>query len=270
MRIGFIGAGNMTAAIVEALVHKQVVMPDEITLADVRGERLDALQQRLGVRVTACNREATVAQDAVVLAVKPQQLDAVLRDLQTAPPRGLVLSIAAGKRLAWLEQRLPEARIIRVMPNLACCTGTAMSVFCRGNLATDDDGHTAQTLLSAFGRVLEMPEEYMDGVTAVSGSGPAFFARMARAMAVAAAREGLAPDQALLLAAQTMRGTAALLMEGGLSPDNLVTAVSSAKGVTVAGLAVMDACGFDAIVQETIAAAAQRSRELADATGPAT
>lgn len=266
MNIGVIGAGNMSEAMVAAWLRSRLVEPDRVMLADVCQDRLNALKQRHGVGVTLHNHEAALSADVLVLGVKPQQLDGVLAGLRSAaPPACLVLSIAAGKRLKWLEERLPEARVVRVMPNIACRTGVAMSAFCLGIRATAEDQRTAVTLLEKIGRVLEVPESSMDAVTAVSGSGPAFFARMVQAMVSAAVSAGLTPDQALELAAQTMRGTASLLLDGGMTPQALIDAVRSARGVTVAGLEVMDRHRFDPMVGELMQAAIRRSRELAEA-----
>ncbi len=265
MRIGIIGAGNMSEAMMAAWLRNQVVKPDEIMLADVREDRLTDLRQRYGVGVTTRNHEAVPSTDVLMLGVKPQQLAEMLDALQVAvAPRCLVLSIAAGKRLEWLEERLPAARLVRVMPNIACRTGVAMSAYCAGTRATVADRSTARMLLEKFGRAMEVPETLMDAVTAVSGSGPAFFARMIQAMVSAAAAEGLTPDQAQVLAAQTMQGTASLLLDGAMSPRELIDAVSSARGVTMAGLQVMDRRRFDEIVGELLTVSIQRSRELAE------
>ncbi len=265
MNIGVIGAGNMSEAMIAAWLQSRLVEPDEIILADVREDRLSALQRRYGVAVTLRNHEVVSASDVLVLGVKPQQLADMLGALQAAAaPTCLVLSIAAGKRLEWLEERLPSARLVRVMPNIACRTRVAMSAFCAGTRVTAADRSTARSLLEKFGRAMEVPEPSMDAVTAVSGSGPAFFARMLQAMVTAAAAEGLTQDQAQILAAQTMRGTASLLLDGGMSPQELIDAVSSARGVTVAGLDVMDRRRFDGIVKEFMTESIQRSRELAE------
>lgn len=266
MKIGIIGAGNMSEAMLAAWLEHDLTAPTDVLLADVRQERLDELHARYGVAITCDNTVVSASSDVLLLGVKPQQLDELLAELRgSISDTGLVISIAAGKRLAWFEQRLPHHRIVRVMPNIACRVGEAMSVYSLGSRASAADASIVNSLFSAFGRVLELPEERMDIVTAVSGSGPAFFARMVQAMVRAAEDQGLAPEQAVLLAVQTMRGAAALLLDGDLAPAELIAAVSSARGVTVAGLEVMDRRGFDAVVAETISVAAERSRELAGA-----
>ena len=137
-----------------------------------------------------------------------------------------------------------------------------MSVYCAASTATADDRKTAATLLSCFGKVLELSEETLDAVTAVSGSGPAFFTYLMDKIAEAGVKEGLTRADALLLAEQTMMGTAKLLMENKTDPQELIKSVASAKGTTAAGLAVLEKSAVGAILQKTIAAAAQRSREL--------
>ncbi len=265
MQIGMIGAGNMAEAMLTAWLRNGLVVPDDVILADVRPERLATLAATYGVRTTSDNHVLPAAVDVLVLGVKPQQMASVLDDLrQHADPRGLVVSIAAGKRLAWLEERLPAARVVRVMPNIACRVGQAMSVYSPGRAVGETDCATVTALLGAFGRVMALPDDAMDVVTAVSGSGPAFFARMVQAMARSAAGQTtMSADQALCLAAQTMQGAAALILEGGMSPEQLIAAVSSARGTTVAGLEAMDELRFDDIIETTVDAATRRSRELA-------
>jgi pyrroline-5-carboxylate reductase len=201
--------------------------------------------------------------ETLVLAVKPQQLDAVLTELASLITADhLVISIAAGKKLAGIESLLPSARVIRVMPNLACLVAEGMSVLCPGSKATPADIATATKLLSCFGKVLELPEEKFDAVTALSGSGPAFLTYLLNGLVAAGVEEGLTRQDALLLAEQTMLGTAKILIEKGTDPQELIQSVTSAKGTTAAGLAVMENSDILAVLRKTIGAAADRSKEL--------
>ena len=197
------------------------------------------------------------------LAVKPQNLAEVVSDAVGAfTDKHLVISILAGKKLATLEALLPAARVVRVMPNLPAVVSEAMSVFCLGARVGPVDRDTVLKLLGSFGKVLELPEDMFDAVTALSGSGPAFFACVLKEMVAAAVKLGLGVDQARLMAEQTMLGTARLLIEKGQTPDDLIRAVSSAKGTTAAGMAVLETSPLALILQETLTAAARRSREL--------
>ena len=204
--------------------------------------------------------------EVLILAVKPQDLDSALREIASLiDKKTLVISIAAGRKLDWIESRLPSARVIRVMPNLPCQVSEGMSVYCLGTQAKPVDAQTAETLLAGFGKVLALPESKFDAVTAISGSGPAFFTRFLEAIIAAGVEEGLSRDDALLLARQTMLGTSRLLVETRQDPRHLIDSVASARGTTAAGLTIFDSGDLDKIVAEAIQAAAQRSRELSEA-----
>jgi len=261
-KIGFIGAGKMAEAVMSGLILKAFAKPGELIASDVDPARLADVGRRLGVRTTTANTEAAAA-PLIVLAVKPQQLDAVLREI--APVIGsshLVISIAAGKTTAHIESLLPVGHVVRVMPNLACLVGEGMNVFTRGSRAHAADAAAVGRFLECCGRAAEIPEPLFDAVTALSGSGPAFFAYLLDRLADSAVAEGLSREQALLLAEQTMAGTARLLLETRMTPADLAAAVTSAKGTTAAGREVLETPALDEILAGTIRAAARRSREL--------
>lgn len=263
MKVGFIGAGKMAEAMIASLLEANVLAPEDVVASDVSEERRTGLNQQYGIAMYPTSRGIPDLAEILVLAVKPQQLGEVLADIAPAvTSRHLVVSIAAGRRIAAIEAVLPQARVIRVMPNLPCQVAEGMSVYCAGARATRDDRDVAGRLLGSFGRVMELPESLFDAVTAVSGSGPAFFAYFLDALAEAGVSQGLKRSDALLLAEQTMLGTAKVLLEKKTDPRDLITAVTSAKGTTAAGLAVLDASPLKDIVSETIAAAARRSQEL--------
>lgn len=262
-RIGFVGAGKMAEAIIAGLIAKKLVAAGDIMASDVSRERLADLGQRYGVRTSDDNADAVRNGEVCILAVKPQQLDTVLRGLAAhVTPAHLVVSIAAGKSTSWIESRLPAGRVVRVMPNIACMVGEGMNVFARGSRAAPQDGETVARLLGCCGRALELPESQFDAVTALSGSGPAFFAYLLDRLVDGAVKEGLSRRDALALAEQTMLGTARLLTAKGLTPEELAAAVTSARGTTAAGREVLETGAAAAILERTIAAAAQRSREL--------
>lgn len=263
MKIGFIGAGKMAEAMMSALVRSKAVAPNEVLACDVSAERRDVIRRRLGVGVYSKAESVVDAADTVVLAVKPQDLAAALAPLaEHFTPKHLVLSIAAGKTLGFLAGLLPAARVIRVMPNLPSVVGEGMSVFCAGSKATARDRTRARGLLSSFGKVLELPEKAFDAVTAVSGSGPAFFAYVLEAMVAGATALGLDRADARLLAEQTMLGTSRYLVERGDEPRDFIAAVASPKGTTAEGLAVLEASDVGTVLAAVLAAAARRSSEL--------
>jgi pyrroline-5-carboxylate reductase len=261
--IGFIGGGKMAEAIIAAWVRVGVVAAEHVLVSDVSDERCALLAQEHGVRVTRDNAAVLAQAATVVLAVKPQQLDEVLAGLAPqARAEHLVLSIAAGKRLAYFEARLPAARIVRVMPNIAALAGASMNVFCLGARCVPADRDRVQALLNACGRALELPEAQFDAVTALSGSGPAFFAHLVEAAVQGAVALGLRDADARVLAYQTLLGTATLLTTARFTPDELIRAVSSAKGTTVAGMEVLTRTTVTDDLRRTLEAAARRSQEL--------
>jgi pyrroline-5-carboxylate reductase len=262
-KIGFIGAGKMAEAIMTGLIDKAFTSAGSILASDISGDRLVDLSHRLGIRITLDNVEVVRQVGVVILAVKPQQLDEVLRAIAPqVTPAHLVVSIAAGKTTARIESLLPAGRVVRVMPNIACLVGEGMNVFTRGARAPESDSIFVKGLLECCGQALELPEPQFDAVTALSGSGPAFFAYLLDRLVDGAVREGLSRRDALLLAEQTMLGTARMLQSRDMDPSELATAVTSTKGTTAAGREVLETPAVVAVLDRTIAAATQRSRDL--------
>ena len=263
MKVGFIGCGKMGEAILADLFRSGKVVAGDVCVCEADPERRDALKSRYEIHVFPEYAPVLRNADMVFLAVKPQNLDAVLSDIATdAEDQSLFISIAAGKRLAHIESLLPNRKIVRVMPNLAALVSEGMSVFCAGGRVDEKERTGVGELLSCFGRVLELPEHHFDAVTALSGSGPAFFAYFLKAMTDAAAELGLSREDAGILAVQTMLGSAKLLARGLFDAESLIAAVSSARGTTVAGMAVLDDSPVKEVVARTLRAAAERSREL--------
>ncbi len=262
MRTGFIGGGKMAEALLSALLARDVCPPEALAVSDVDATRADQLRERYGIETGQDNRRVARRSEAVVLAVKPQDLEAVLDALGDACDGRLVVSIAAGRRLAFFETRLPGARLVRVMPNLACQVGQGMSAYCGGAGATDADLAFVRRMLECCGKTVFLEESFFDTVTALSGSGPAFLAYVAQALADTAVDRGLPPETAMLLMLQTMAGTAAVLLETGMTPAALMANVASKGGTTAAGLAVLEQSPLRDILQATLAAAADRSITL--------
>ena len=261
MKISFLGAGKMGGAIIESLLKAKIARASDVKVFDISAERVAQLEKRFKVKGAADAGAAVGGADVVFLAVKPQDLGALLAQVRSAAP--LFVSIAAGKKTAWIEAALPpKARVVRVMPNLAVSVGQGMSGFCLGKNARKSDAKTAQKILSCTGKAALFEEAQLDAVTALSGSGPAFFASFLQAMADAGAALGLAPETAAELALQTMLGTAAVLSQTGQAAEQFVKDVTSAKGTTAAGLEVLEKSALRSAVKRTLAAAARRSREL--------
>ena len=263
MKIGFVGGGKMAEAIIAGLIKSKLALPGEIFASDVSVERQKALTKKYRIHAYTSNAPIPSSAKVIVLAVKPQQMPEVLAELAPAVTRHhVVISIAAGRKLAGIQAVLTRARLIRVMPNIACTVGEGMSAFCAGATATARDRRMVRKLLSCVGRAVELPEDKFDVVTALSGSGPAFFTYLLDQLVKAATREGLDRRVALLLAEQTMLGAARLLLDKDMEPQELIDAVTSHKGTTAAGLAVLDTPATSKILGATLKAAAKRSKEL--------
>lgn len=253
----------MGEAMVASLIRAKVSSPEEISVCDPCAARRRLLKRRYKVSATSNGAETAKSARVLVLAVKPQQMADALEDIADfITRRHLALSIAAGRTIAVIERLLPAARVVRVMPNLPCTVGKGVSVFCMGSRTNPADGRTVNRILSSMGGVLELPETKFDVVTAISGSGPAFFAYLLDCIADSGVRLGLTRKEALSLAEQTMLGTAELLIRERTDPRDLIESVSSAKGTTVAGLSVLTRPSTGRTIDATVRAAAKRSREL--------
>ncbi|NQT94080.1 MAG: pyrroline-5-carboxylate reductase [Lentisphaerae bacterium] len=253
----------MGVAIIAEFVNSGFAARDDIVVSEIDEQRRNDIQREYNVVVMSDNTQLLDTVDVVFLCVKPQALDAVLSEIADGvKDEHLVISIAAGKRLAGIEGLLARGRVVRVMPNLPAVVSQAMSVFCAGERVSAEDREQVKKLLSCIGKVLELPEEKFDAVTALSGSGPAFFAYFTQVMAQAGMELGLAETDAELLAGQTLLGTATLLANGTFTAQSLIDAVSSKKGTTVAGREVLENSDLAAVIHRALAAAAHRSAEL--------
>ncbi len=259
---GFIGAGKMGEAILAGMIRGGVCAGHEIGVCDLAVARVQELVAQYGVCAFSSNRELAARCETILLAVKPQDLDSVLRDVACHARGKCVISLAAGKELAGLEACLPGARIIRVMPNLACQVGAGMSVLCGGRGVTDHDVAVAKRIFAASGLVCEAPESDFDMVTAISGSGPAFWTQLAAYEMQQAVASGVEPETARMLVLQTMLGTARVLLETRQDFQSFMDAVASKGGTTAAGLAVLRDSAAQGILADVLHAAAKRSQEL--------
>jgi pyrroline-5-carboxylate reductase len=263
MRIGFIGAGQMARALASGFVMKQRVAASEIVAADCYESARSAFAQAIpGTHVTLENREVADWAEIVFLAVKPQQIDEVCLDLKHRASENLIVSIAAGITLGQLQARLGSDRVVRVMPNTPCLVGAGAAAYCRGPGVSEADARSVAELLETVGRCWELPEQLMDAVTGLSGSGPAFVFQFIEALSDGGVRMGLPRSIATQLAAQTVLGSAQLVLSSGEHPAELKDRVASPAGTTIAGLHALEQSGFRAAVMNAVQAATERSREL--------
>ncbi len=263
-RFGFIGAGAMGGALLKGLMAADRVKPGELAVYDPEPRSRQEMET-LGVKVALDNAEV-MHSPVVVLAVKPQILGHVLAEIRDyARPRHLVISIAAGVPLAVLEEALYQSRVIRAMPNTPLMVRAGMTALAPGSRANAEDMDLALDLFRAVGRAEVVAETHLDAVTALSGSGPAFVAVFLEALADGAVKMGLTRTMAMEFAAQTVLGTARLILEKNLHPGVLKDLVTSPGGTTIHGLHALEQGAFRAAVISAIEAATWRSQDLAAA-----
>jgi pyrroline-5-carboxylate reductase len=261
--IGFIGAGRMARALAGGMLRAGIVKAEQITAADAVPEAAEAFLRELpGTTIAAGNRQVAERCEIVVLSVKPQQVEAATAELAAATSDKLVVSILAGVRLAKLHERMPGARLIRVMPNTPALVGEGASAFALGPTATAADREAVEAVLGAVGRALPVDEKLLDAVTGLSGSGPAFVYVAIEALADGGVRMGLSREASLALAAQTVKGAAEMVLATGEHPGVLKDRVASPAGTTIAGLQALENGGFRAALIAAVEAATRRSLEL--------
>lgn len=264
-RLGFIGGGNMASALVKGLIHSGFPAA-QIVVADVDADRLAALAGKHGVRTTADNLALVTESDVVVLSVKPQVIDRVLGAIgKSVRPDQLVVSVAAGVPIGAMEARFPPGtRVIRTMPNTPATVDAGATAIAAGSSATADDVAVARAMFSAVGRVVTLDESLLDAVTGLSGSGPAYVMLMIEALADGGVKVGLHRDTALLLAAQTVYGSAKLLLETGEHPGRLKDMVTSPGGTAIAGLHTLESGGLRRTLIDAVESATNRAAALGE------
>ena len=264
MTIGFIGAGNMAEALIRGLLEARLVTGDRIIASDILEPRRQHIQQRYGVQTVVEGREVAAKASVLILAVKPQDMEAALKGIASAIDQTkTIISIAAGTSVAFIAERLPaKSRIIRVMPNAPALVLAGAAGIAKGEHVTGQDLQIAETIFSAVGKAVVVEEKHLDAVTGLSGSGPAYVFLFIEALADAGVKMGLAREVARLLAAQTVLGAAKMLLDSGRHPAELKDVVASPGGTTIAGLHAMERGGLRGILMEAVEAATVRSREL--------
>jgi pyrroline-5-carboxylate reductase len=265
LTIGFIGGGNMAGALVKGMVHAGVTPANKIWVSDVKPERLAAIAEAHAVRTTGDNHALVAACDVIVIAVKPQVIHKVLDAIAGDVEGKLLVSVAAGVPVAAMEARLPAgARVVRSMPNTPATVLAGATAIAPGTHATEADLEIARTLFAAVGRVVTLEEAQMDAATGLSGSGPAYIMLVIEALADGGVKVGLHRDTALLLAAQTVYGSAKLLLETGEHPGRLKDMVTSPGGTAIAGLHTLESGGLRRTMIDAVEAATHRSIELGE------
>ncbi len=264
-RVAFLGGGRMGEALASGLTRSGGRSKDELMVTCRREERAAELAERTGIAITLSNAHAVAWAPTIVLTVKPQDMEALLEQVQEAvTPQHLVISFAAGIRTSFIERFVPAGTpVVRVMSNVPVLVDEAMSVISPGSHAGDEHLAVAEELLSSVGRVIRLPEKHQDAVTATSGSGPAYFFLLAEAMIEACILLGLSRDVATELIIQTMIGSAKMLRDTGKHPVELREMVTSPGGTTIQAIRHLEQAGVRAAFLNAIDAACKRSAELA-------
>ena len=262
-KIGFIGAGKMASAMIEGLLSKGLYKKDEIIASCKSQTTKDRVSKELGIEVTTDVASVFKSADIVVLAVKPNQIEGILTtNIEANSTKKLLISIAAGIKIATLERYVPDSRIIRVMPNVCCTVLESASSYTLGSKATKKDAEKVKEILEAIGIAFEVPEEKIDAVTGLSGSSPAYMFMVIDALADGGVLMGLPRDVALKLAAQTMLGSAKTVLETGKHPEDLKDSVCSPGGTTIEGVKVLEDYGMRAAFISAVQASAEKSKEM--------
>ncbi len=264
--IAFIGAGNMAEAMIRGLLRGGVFAPENVLASGPLEDRGSELREKYGIRATTDNREAARSQ-IVVLSVKPQILSRVLDEVaDTIGAETLVISIAAGVPVAAIQGRLPGGtRVVRAMPNTPALVDAAATAIAKGEHARDTDLADAKRIFDSIGITVILDESQLDAVTGLSGSGPAYVFLILEALSDAGVKVGLSRRTAQLLAAQTLFGSAKLLLETNEHPGRLKDMVTSPGGTAITGLHTLEAGGVRTTLMNAVEAATVRSRELGEA-----
>jgi len=262
-QFGVIGAGNMAEALLRGVIRSNVMSHNSIVASDPLFDRRQHMTMQLGVTSVADNL-TPAACSRVLLAVKPQVMPDLLGEISPAVRDDtMIISIAAGITTSFIDARLGGCgRIVRVMPNTAMLVGAGLAAVAAGPRSTGEDVTWTEKLFAACGNTCQVPEELMDAVTAVSGSGPAYFFYLIEAMIAAGVAEGLDPETAASLARHTCLGAARLLIETGEPPEGLRARVTSPGGTTQRAIETLEAAGVKDAFVRAVRAAAGRSREL--------
>lgn len=263
-KFGFVGAGNMAEALARGLLASGEVDPNDVVISAKRAERAERLAGKLGARAVGDNKSCVRDAQVVMLCVKPQVMHSVLGSVGRDIPReALVVSVAAGVPTMAIEGHLaPGQRVVRAMPNTAAVVRQSATAIAPGSAATDEDLGLARAIFVSVGRAVVVEEGQLDAVTGLSGSGPAYIFLIIDALADAGVKMGLSRDVAMELAAQTVKGSAQLLIETGEHPGRLKDQVTSPGGTAIAGLHTLEAGGLRTTLITAVETATRRAREL--------
>lgn len=265
MKIGFIGLGNMARAIIGGMLEKEIVSASDIIGSARTKETLEKVRKEYGICTEESNKAVADQAEVLILAVKPQFLEGVAAEIRNVVrPDTLVISIAAGRTLAWLEAAFgrEDVKLVRCMPNTPALVGEGCTGICVNRAVSEEERAYSLRLMESFGKASLVEERLMDAVGAVSGSSPAYVFLFIEAMADAAVAAGMPRAQAYEFAAQAVYGSAKLVMETGKHPGELKDMVCSPGGTTIEGVRVLEERGMRGAVMEALLATVEKSKKL--------
>lgn len=262
-KVGFIGCGNMAGAIIGGLEKHAGIAASEIIAADASQAALDKASSQAGIYTTTSNIEAASESEVLFLSVKPQYYETVIAEIKShLPANQVIVTIAPGKTLSWLEERLGDVKIVRTMPNTPALVGEGITGVCKNSNVTDEEFAYVLKLLSSFGLAEAIPESLMDAVVSVSGSSPAYVFMFIEAMADAAVADGMPRAQAYKFAAQAVLGSAKMVLETGKHPAELKDMVCSPAGTTIEAVRVLEEKGFRSAVMDAMKACTAKAKGI--------
>lgn len=264
--IGFIGSGNMALAIIRGMINTGLVEPGQIWVSDANPDQVEKVAAACGAQKAGSNADLVRHADVVILATKPYHVTDVMAEVKEVlePSRHLVVSICAGVKTDTIESAAGDGvRVVRVMPNTPALIGCGSAGLAGGTFATETDLKVVSQIFDSVGTSIALPEEKLDAVTGVTGSGPAYVFRFMEALLAAAEDQGLTREEAQVLVPQMVLGAARMAVESDRSLAELRDAVTTPGGTTAAGLRVLEEGDFMALISDCVAAATARSKELA-------
>lgn len=264
MKIGFIGLGNMADAMISGMLKKGIVRPEDITGSAKTAKTREKMAEKYGITVLENNGDVASKADILVLAVKPQFLSEVITEIKDVVLTDtLIISIAAGKTIAWLEEAFGrKMKLVRCMPNTPALVGEGCTGVCVNELVSEKEKNDSMELMESFGKAYLIPEGMIDALGAVAGSSPAYVFMFIEAMADAGVAAGIPRTQAYEFAAQAVYGSAKLVLESGKHPGELKDMVCSPGGTTIQGVRVLEEQGMRGAVMDALLACVEKSKKL--------
>lgn len=264
MKIGFIGSGNMAQAMISGILQAKLASPDQVIASDAYRPCLDGAKEKYGIHITTNNKDVAAQAEVVVIAVKPQFYEAVIKEIsEVVKKETIIVTIAPGQTLEKLESLFQkDVKIVRTMPNTPAMVGEGMTALCANGFVDDREKAKVQELLRGFGRAVYVKEYMMDAVVAVSGSAPAYVYLFIEALADGAVLLGMSRKEAYTFAAQTVMGSAKMVLETGQHPGALKDMVCSPGGTTIEAVKTLEEEGFRSAVIKAMEACAEKSRKM--------